>query len=165
MQEHPAGTEPATKRTRRGRRDRVQLSTRWRAPALFAVLGPGLIAANAGNDAGGIATYSSIGATLGYALLWALVLITISLALIQEMAGRMGAVTGKGFAELVREELGVRMTALVMGTVLVANLGLVVAEFAGIGAAAELFGVTRYAVVPGMALLVWWLVTHGSYAR
>lgn len=139
---------------------------RRRGPFLYlALLGPGLIAANAGNDAGGIATYSSVGASFGYGLLWALILITISLALVQEMAARMGATTGKGFAELVREEMGVRVTAFVMATLLIANGGLVVAEFAGIGAAAELFGVSRYAVIPLMAFLLWWLVTRGSYQR
>ncbi len=131
----------------------------------LAYLGPGLVAANAGNDAGGIATYSSIGASYGYSLLWALVLITISLALVQEMAARMGAVTGKGFSELVREQFGVRVTAFLMLTLLVANGGLIVSEFVGIGAAAELFGVSHYIVVPMMALLVWWLVTRGSYER
>lgn len=133
--------------------------------AYLAVLGPGLIAANAGNDAGGIATYASVGAEFGYSLLWALLLITVSLALVQEMAARMGAVTGKGFSDLVREQMGVRAAAFVMGTLLVANAGLVVSEFAGIGAAAELFGVSRYVAVPLMALLVWWLVTRGSYQR
>lgn len=133
--------------------------------AYLALLGPGLIAANAGNDAGGIATYSSIGAELGYSLLWAMVLITISLALVQEMAARMGSVTGKGFSDLVREQLGVRATAFVMGTLLVANAGLVVSEFAGIAAAAEIFGVSRYVAVPVMALLLWWTITHGSYER
>ena len=141
---------------------------RWprRGPLAFlAVLGPGLIAANAGNDAGGIATYSSVGAEYGYALLWAMVLITVSLGLVQEMAGRMGAVTGKGFAELVREQFGIRVTAFVMSTLLVANAGLIVSEFAGIGAAAELFGIPRRAVIPPMALLVWWVVTRGTYPR
>jgi Mn2+/Fe2+ NRAMP family transporter len=133
--------------------------------AFLALLGPGLIAANAGNDAGGIATYSSVGATFGYSLLFALVLITISLALVQEMAGRMGAVTGKGFAELVRENLGIRATAFVVLTLVIANGGLIVSEFVGIGAAAELFGLSRYVVVPPMAVLLWWLVTRGSYGR
>jgi len=133
--------------------------------AFLAILGPGLIAANAGNDAGGIATYSSVGATFGYSLLFALVLITISLALAQEMAGRMGAVTGKGFAELVRENLGIRATAFVVLTLVIANGGLIVSEFVGIGAAAELFGLSRYVVVPPMAVLLWWLITRGSYGR
>jgi Mn2+/Fe2+ NRAMP family transporter len=131
--------------------------------AFLGLLGPGLIAANAGNDAGGIATYASVGASFGYSLLWALVLITVSLALVQEMAARLGAVTGKGFAELVREQFGVRATAFIMATLLVANGGLIVSEFAGIGAAAELFGLSRYGAVPLMALLLWWLVTRGSY--
>lgn len=129
------------------------------------LLGPGLIAANAGNDAGGIATYASVGARYGYALLWAMVVITLSLSVVQEMAARMGAVTGKGFADLVRENLGLRTTAFVMLTLLVANAGLVVSEFAGIGAAAELFGVPKELVIPPMALLVWWLVIRGSYPR
>jgi Mn2+/Fe2+ NRAMP family transporter len=133
--------------------------------AMLAVLGPGLIAAMAGDDAGGIATYASVGADYGFSLLWALVIITISLSLIQEMASRMGAVTGKGFAELVRERFGVRPTAFVMATLVVANAGLVVSEFAGIGAAAELFGISRYIAVPPMAVLLWWLVTNGSYRR
>lgn len=119
----------------------------------------------AGDDAGGIATYSSVDADYGYGLLWALVIITISLSLIQEMASRMGAVTGKGFAELVRERFGVRPTAFVMSTLVVANAGLVVSEFAGIGAAAELFGISRYIAVPPMAVLLWWLVTNGSHRR
>lgn len=119
----------------------------------------------AGDDAGGIATYASVGADYGFTLLWALVLITVSLCLIQEMAGRMGAVTGKGFAELVRERFGVRPTAFVMATLVIANAGLVVSEFAGIGAAAELFGISRYVAVPSMAVLLWWLVTQGSYRR
>jgi len=141
---------------------------RFRPPKRFAwlaFLGPGLIAASAGNDAGGVATYSSIGADLGYDLLWALVLITISLAVVQEMAARMGAVTGKGFSDLVREQFGVRITALVMGTLLLANAGLVVSEFAGIAAAAELFGISRYIAVPTSAVLLWLLILRGSYAR
>lgn len=136
-----------------------------RGVALLAVLGPGLIAAMAGDDAGGIATYASVGADYGYTLLWALVIITVSLSLVQEMAGRMGAVTGKGFAELVRERFGIRPTAFVMATLVIANGGLIVSEFAGIGAAAELFGISRYLAVPPMAVVLWWLVTNGSYRR
>ncbi len=152
------------------RADRAHERRRPRRPrrglfALLGLLGPGLIAANAGNDAGGIATYASVGASFGYTLLFAMVLITVSLGLVQEMAGRMGAVTGKGLAELVRENLGIRTAAFVVLTLVVANGGLVVAEFAGIGAAAELFGLSRYVAVPTMAALLWWLVTRGSYAR
>jgi Mn2+/Fe2+ NRAMP family transporter len=138
---------------------------RRRLVAYLALLGPGLIAASAGNDAGGIATYSQVGAEFGYGLLWALVLITVSLAVVQEMAARMGAVTGKGFADLVREQFGVRPTAFVMATLLIANTGLVVSEFAGIGAAAELFHVPREAAIPAMALLLWLMIVRGSYAR
>ncbi len=133
--------------------------------AFLAVLGPGLIAASAGNDAGGIATYASVGAEFGYTLLWAMVLITVGLAIVQEMAARMGAVTGKGFADLVREQFGIRSTAFVMATLVVANAGLIVSEFAGIGAASELFGVPRWVAIPPMAILLWALIQRGSYAR
>src|SRR6476469_9131044 len=134
---------PVMRRIRSATRGRPRLPARLssRRARLFAMLGllrPGLIAANAGNDAGGIATYASVGAKYGYSLLWAMVVITLSLGVVQEMAARMGAVTGKGFADLVRENLGLRTTAFVMLTLLVANAGLVVSEFAGIGAAAEL---------------------------
>ena len=159
VQRARAGVERARRRRPLFRRPRRGVF------AFLAVLGPGLIAANAGNDAGGIATYASVGASFGYSLLFAMVLITVSLALVQEMAGRMGAVTGKGLTELVRENLGVRMAAFVVLTLVVANAGLVVSEFAGIGAAVELFGLSRYVMVPVMALLLWWLVTRGSYAR
>src|SRR4249920_3253490 len=98
-------------------------------------LGPGLIAANAGNDAGGIATYSSVGARYGYALLWMMVVITISLVVVQEMAARMGVVTGKGLADLIREEYGIRWALFATACVLVANLGICISEFVGIGAA------------------------------
>lgn len=111
--------------------------------AYLAVLGPGLVAANAGNDAGGIATYASTGADYGYHLLWVLIPITISLGIVQEMCARMGAVTGKGLADLIREQFGVRWTALVMLALLIANCGVTVSEFLGIAAATELFGVPR----------------------
>ncbi|MGI8474791.1 MAG: Nramp family divalent metal transporter [Thermomicrobiales bacterium] len=143
-----------------------RFSPRRLAPlGLLTLLGPGLIAASAGNDAGGIATYSSIGAEFGYSLLWAMVLITVSLAVVQEMAARMGVVTGKGFSDLVREQFGVRPTAFVMATLVIANLGLVVSEFSGIGAAAELFGVSRYLAIPVAAVGLWGLILRGSYAR
>jgi NRAMP (natural resistance-associated macrophage protein)-like metal ion transporter len=129
------------------------------------ILGPGMIAANAGNDAGGIATYATVGADHGYTLLWVLVPITISLGIVQEMCARMGAVTGKGLADLIRERFGVRWTALVMLALLVANGGVTVSEFVGIAAATELFGVPRYVSVPLAAASVWWLVVKGSYRR
>src|SRR5918911_2496872 len=133
--------------------------------AYLAILGPGMIAANAGNDAGGIATFASVGADHGYKFLWLLIPLTISLGIVQEMCARMGAVTGKGLADLIRERFGVRWTALVMLALLVANGGVTVSEFVGIAAATELFGVPRYVSVPLAAASVWWLVVRGSYKR
>ncbi|MGA9997205.1 MAG: Nramp family divalent metal transporter [Pyrinomonadaceae bacterium] len=133
--------------------------------AWLAILGPGMIAANAGNDAGGIATFASVGADYGYRLLWVLIPITISLGIVQEMCARMGAITGKGLADLIRERFGVRWTALVMLALLIANGGVTVSEFVGIAAATELFGVPRYVSVPFAAASVWWLVVKGSYKR
>ena len=129
----------------------------------LAALGPGLLAASAGNDAGGIATYASAGASYGYGLLWAMVLVTICVGVVQEMSARMGAVTGKGFSDLVRESFTLRQTALILLTLLVANTGIIVSEFIGVAAAAELFGVSRYVAVPLAAIFVWLLVTRGSY--
>jgi Mn2+/Fe2+ NRAMP family transporter len=131
--------------------------------ALLAVLGPGLIAANAGNDAGGIATYSTVGAKYGFALLWMMVLITVSLIVVQEMAARMGAVTGKGLAELIREQYGVRWSTVSTVSVLAANLGICISEFVGIGAALSLAHVPKYLSVPIAAAVVWLLVVRGSY--
>src|SRR5215207_3976539 len=131
----------------------------------LAILGPGMITANAGNDAGGIATFASVGAEFGYSLLWILIPIAISLAIVQEMCARMGAVTGKGLADLIRERFGVRWTALVMLALLIANGGVTVSEFVGIAAASELFGVPRFVSVPFAAFAVWWLVVKGSYRR
>ncbi|HZF11832.1 MAG TPA: divalent metal cation transporter [Thermoanaerobaculia bacterium] len=133
-------------------------------PYLLA-LGPGLLAASAGNDAGGIATYASAGASYGYGLLWAMVLVSIFVGVVQEIGARMGAVTGKGFSDLVRESFSLRMTAFVLLTLLVANAGIIFSEFIGIAAASELFGVSRYVSVPLAAVLVWLLVVRGSYSR
>src|SRR5215210_5726100 len=133
--------------------------------AYLAILGPGVIAANAGNDAGGIATYSSVGASYGYRLLWVLIPITISLGIVQEMCARMGAVTGKGLSDLIRERFGVRWMMVVMLALLIANGGITVSEFLGIAAASELFGVPRFVAVPLAAASVWWLVVKGSYKR
>ncbi|HEY2292712.1 MAG TPA: Nramp family divalent metal transporter [Thermoanaerobaculia bacterium] len=129
----------------------------------LAALGPGLLAASAGNDAGGIATYASAGASYGYGLLWALVLVSICVGVVQEMSARLGAVTGKGFSDLVRESFSLRQTALILLTLLIANTGIIVSEFVGIAAASELFGVSRYIAVPLSAVFVWLLVTRGSY--
>ena len=130
---------------------------------VLGALGPGLIAANAGNDAGGIATYASVGAKYGYDLLWMMVVITVSLIVVQEMAARMGAVTGKGLAELIREQYGVRWSAFATLSVLVANLGICISEFVGIGAALGLAHVPKYASIPIAALFVWLLLVRGSY--
>lgn len=131
----------------------------------LAILGPGLIAAVAGDDAGGIATYASAGASYGYDLLWVIVLVTVSLIVVQEMCARMGAVTGKGLSELIREQFGPRWTVFAMLLLLIANGVITISEFAGIAASLELFGITRYISVPIGAALIWWLITRGSYAR
>jgi len=144
---------------------RRTVARRRRLLALLSILGPGMITANAGNDAGGIATFASVGAEFGYSLLWVLIPIAISLGIVQEMCARMGAVTGKGLADLVRERFGVRWTALVMLALLIANAGVTVSEFVGIAAAAELFGISRFIAVPFAAILVWWLVAKGSYKK
>ena len=131
--------------------------------ALLAALGPGIVAASAGNDAGGISTYSVDGASYGYATLWMIFVMTFSLVVVQEMAARMGAVTGKGFAALIRERYGVRPTLFAMIALLTSNAATSVAEFAGIAAALEIFGVSRYISVPVAAVVVWLLVVRGSY--
>ena len=131
--------------------------------AYLAIAGPGLIAANAGNDAAGIATYSSAGAQFVYRTLFFMVLVTVALVLVQEMAIRLGTYTGKGLAALIREQFSLRLTALALVCVLLANTGLVVSEFAGIGAAFELVGVSRYLAIPIFAGLIWALVLFGSY--
>src|SRR5690242_15980918 len=147
------------------RRPRLRPRSRLarRLALLFAVLGPGLIAANAGNDAGGIATYASVGAKYGYGLLWMMVVITVSLVVVQEMAARMGAVTGKGLAELIREQYGVRWSVFATASVLIANLGICISEFVGIGAALDLAHVPFQVSVPIGAVLVWLLLVRGSY--
>ncbi|MGH2911126.1 MAG: Nramp family divalent metal transporter [Solirubrobacteraceae bacterium] len=131
--------------------------------ALLALLGPGLIAANAGNDAGGIATYASVGAKYGYQLLWVMVLITVSLAIVQKLAARMGVVTGKGLAELIREEYGIRWSVLATTAVLVANMGICISEFVGIGAALGLAGIPVQISVPIAAVGIWTIIVRGSY--
>jgi NRAMP (natural resistance-associated macrophage protein)-like metal ion transporter len=136
---------------------------RTRLFALLGLLGPGLIAANAGNDAGGIATYSSVGAKYGYELLWTMVLITISLALVQMLAARMGVVTGKGLAELVREEYGIRWSVFATSAVVIANTGICISDFVGIGAALGLAGIPVQLTVPIAALGVWLIIVRGSY--
>jgi Mn2+/Fe2+ NRAMP family transporter len=129
----------------------------------LAIAGPGVIAANAGNDAAGIATYASAGSQFVYRTLFFMLLVTIALVLVQEMSVRLGTFTGKGIAALIREQFSLRLTAVALFCVLLANTGLVVSEFAGIGAAFELVGVSRYAVIPVAAVAIWALVLFGSY--
>lgn len=131
----------------------------------LAVLGPGLIAANAGNEAAGIATYSTIGASYGYKLLWAFVPMTVSLIIVQEMCVRMGVVTGQGLADLIREQFGVRWTALIMLALLIANSGVIVSQFVGVAQASELLGISRYITVPVTSATIWWLVVKGTQKR
>jgi len=136
---------------------------RMRLLIFLAVLGPGIITANVDNDAGGIYTYSVAGARFGYSLLWTLVPITVALIVVQEMVARMGVVTGKGLADLIREEYGFRTTFILMMLLLAAGLGNTIAEFAGLASGMSVFGVTRYIAVPLGALLVWALVVKGTY--
>jgi Mn2+/Fe2+ NRAMP family transporter len=130
---------------------------------LLAFAGPGLIAANAGNDAGGIATYASAGAQFGYQTLFLMLVVTVALVVVQEMCARLGAYTGEGLGALIREQFSLRVTAVAIVAFVLANLGLVVSEFAGIAAAMEMFGVTRYVAVPIAAAVIWALVVFGSY--
>jgi NRAMP (natural resistance-associated macrophage protein)-like metal ion transporter len=136
---------------------------RYRLLAFFAVFGPGFITANVDNDPGGILTYSQAGARLGYALLWTLIPTTIALIVVQEMAARMGAVTGKGLADLIREEFGLRATFFVMLVLGMADFGNIMAEFAGLASGMGIFSVSKYIVVPFGAALVWFVVVRGSY--
>src|SRR5512132_3070448 len=138
-------------------------SWRVRIALVLGVVGPGFITANVDNDAGGIATYSVAGAQFGYSLLWTMIPITIALVVIQEMSSRMGAVTGKGLSDLIREEFGLRATFLLMIALLVTNFGNIIAEFAGVASSLELFGITKYVTVPIAAAIVWAVVVHGTY--
>src|SRR5579864_2533551 len=137
----------------------------WRIRLLMflAVLGPGFITANVDNDAGGIYTYSAAGAQFGYLLLWVMIPMTLALIVVQEMSARMGAVTGKGLSDLIREEYGFRITFLMMLGILITNFGNVVTEFAGIATSLELFGLSRYATVPICGVIVWLIVVKGQY--
>ena len=137
---------------------------RYHWAVFFSVIGPGFITAVVDNDAGGIYTYSQAGAKYGYLPLWTLIPITLLLIVTQEMCSRMGAVTGKGLSDLIREEFGLRTTFLLMGVLVLANLTNVMANFAGIASSLELFGIPRYVTVPIGALAVWLLIVKGSYA-
>ncbi|NLO73635.1 MAG: divalent metal cation transporter [candidate division WS1 bacterium] len=137
---------------------------RWkRVLLILALIGPGIITATVDNDAGGIATYSLAGGNFGYAHVWVLIPVGIFLYIIQEMAARLGAVTGKGLSDLIRENFGLRVTFWVLLGVGLTNLTNTMAEFAGVASASEIFGLSRYVAVPGAAVLVWLVVTRGSY--
>ncbi|HEV2232895.1 MAG TPA: Nramp family divalent metal transporter [Terriglobia bacterium] len=129
----------------------------------LAVVGPGIVTANVDNDAGGILTYSQAGATFGYSLLWTLIPITVALIVVQEMVARMGVVTGKGLADLIREEYGFRITFILMVLLLIADLGNTISEFAGLASGMSVLGVSRFIAVPLGALIVWGLVVEGTY--
>ncbi|HVM93687.1 MAG TPA: Nramp family divalent metal transporter [Terriglobales bacterium] len=143
----------------------MRLLKRWKIQILlfFAVIGPGFITANVDNDAGGIFTYSAAGAQFGHMLLWTMIPITIALIVVQEMCARMGAVTGKGLSDLIREEFGLRITFLMMLGILITNFGNVITEFAGIAGSMELFGVPKYYSVPVCAVIVWLIIVKGQY--
>lgn len=131
----------------------------------LAVVGPGIITANVDNDAGGITTYAVAGARYGYKFLWVFIPMTLALIVVQEMSARMGAVTGKGLADLIRENFGVRLTIFILIGLLIADVGNTVSEFAGVASSMEVFGVSKYITVPLGALLVWFLVVKGTYQR
>lgn len=132
---------------------------------ILAAMGPGIITAMAGNDAGGISTYSTAGASYGFAALWVIPIMCVLLVLVETTAGRMGAITGKGFAALIRERFGIRLTALAMLALLIGNVCTTFSEFAGIASGMEMFGVSKFISVPVAALAVWLLVVGGSYKR
>src|SRR6202046_2999113 len=138
---------------------------RWKSRTLvfLAVVGPGIITANVDNDAGGILTYSQAGAQYGFLLLWTMIPITLALIVVQEMSARMGAVTGKGLSDLIREEFGLRITFLMMLGILITNFGNVVTEFIGIATSLELFGLSRFITVPVCGVIVWLIVVKGQY--
>lgn len=138
---------------------------RVQALIFLAVVGPGIITANVDNDAGGIYTYSQAGASFGYSLLWTLLPVTVALIVVQEMVARMGVVTGKGLADLIREEYGFRATFLLMALLLVADLGNTISEFAGLASGMSVIGVARYVAVPLGALIVWLLAVKGTYRQ
>src|SRR5258708_14915529 len=141
----------------------LRKSWRVRIALVLAAVGPGFITANVDNEAGGIFTHAQAGAQFGYSLLWTMIPITIALVVVQEMAARMGAATGKGLSDLIREEFGFRVTFWLMLALVVTNFGNVVAEFAGVASSLELFGLSKYIVVPLAAAVVWFMVVRGTY--
>src|ERR1700729_169426 len=166
MNDELTNSEPPTTWKPRGsnflRRSRT---LRRRLAVFFAVVGPGLITSNVDNDAGGISTYSQAGAHFGYALLWSLIPMTIALYVSEEMSARMGVVTGKGLSDLIREEFGFRSTFFVMIAALAVDLRNPVAEFAGVAASMQIFGISKFVSAPLAGLAVWLLVVKGSYRQ
>src|SRR5512139_45253 len=138
---------------------------KYHIAVFFSVIGPGFITAMVDNDAGGIFTYSQAGAKYGYLPLWTLMPIALLLIVTQEMCSRMGAVTGKGLSDLIREEYGLRTTFFMMAALVAANLTNVMANFAGIASSLELFGISRYITVPLSSAAVWLLIVKGTYER
>lgn len=144
--------------------DNIRKPTFFRNLALFlGVMGPGIITANVDNDAGGIATYSVAGAHFGYSTLWIFIPMAIALIVIQEMCTRMGVVTGKGLADLIREKFGVKVTFYAMLAFLISNLTNTISEFSGIAASCEIFGISRYISLPIAAIVIWWVIVKGTY--
>jgi NRAMP (natural resistance-associated macrophage protein)-like metal ion transporter len=143
---------------------RGKLRRFWLRSRLFlAILGPGIITANVDNDAGGITTYSQAGARYGLATLWIFIPLCLALIIVQEMSNRMGVVSGKGLSDLIRERFGVKWTFYLMVLLLATNFGNILAEFAGVAAAGEIFGITRFVTVPIAAFFVWGIVLRASY--
>ena len=136
----------------------------WKRILLFlSVMGPGLITSSVDNDAGGIATYSIAGAHFGYSMLWSLIPITLVLVIVQEMSARMGVVTGKGLSDLIRENFGIKLTLFIMLGLIIANFATTISEFAGIASAGEILGVSKYILIPIVAILVWFLILKSNY--
>jgi len=147
-----------------GNDNSIRRPSRWRNMLIFlSVMGPGIITANVDNDAGGIATYSVAGAHFGYSMLWIFIPMALSLIIIQEMCSRMGVVTGKGLADLIREKFGVRVTFYAMIVFIFSNLLNTISEFSGIAASCEIFGISRYVSLPIAAVFIWWIVVKGTY--
>lgn len=143
----------------------IEKKPRGKIWLLFAAMGPGIVTAMAGNDAGGISTYSTVGAKFGFATLWVVPIMCVLLIVVELTAARMGAVTGKGFAALIRERFGIRLTSFAMLALLIGNVATTFSEFAGIASGMEMFGVSKYLAVPVAAIAVWLLVVGGSYKR
>ena len=158
-------TETATAIETAGNEEQEKLTFKGKLLLVLAAMGPGIVTAMAGNDAGGISTYSTAGANFGFATLWVVPIMCVLLIIVETCAGRMGAVTGKGFAALIRERFGIRLTTLAMLALLIGNVATTFSEFAGIASGMEMFGVSKYISVPVAAFTVWLLIVGGSYKR